>query len=121
MLVGVLVAGCGGTSAAMSHRLQLTALYVVDHNGAQPTGAAALTAYAGPFEKILAGCKTNANDLTNLAMQLSEKASAVGGRNVTNLQMLEAIALRIVWSPAHPHGCGYIYNLEEANMETGQP
>ena len=119
-----LTAGCGGgggSGQALPNHAQVLSLYVIDHNGAQPRSDAALAPYSAPFEKILGGCKTNPNDLTNLAIQLAEKASDAGARTVTNLEMLRAIALRIVWPPSKPHGCGYIFNLEEAHMETGVP
>jgi hypothetical protein len=112
--------GCGSRDG-LPYRSQLLSLYVIDHNGGQPASNAVLVAYSKPFEKILGGCRINADDLTNLAIQLAEKSSDVGARTVTNLEMLRAIALRIVWPSSDPHGCGYIFNLEEAHMETGVP
>jgi hypothetical protein len=126
--VGVcaILVACGSAAAAdlmsgaPTHD-QLMALYVIDHNGGQPQSGAALSPYVQPFEKILASCRIGSDDLTNLALNLAEKSSYVGGRNVTSLQMLQAIARRITWPSTDRQGCGYIYNLAEAHMETGGP
>jgi hypothetical protein len=118
--LGLLVAGCGG-SARPSDYHQLDALYVIDHNGGNPSSDAALTPYEQPFQRVLAGCRIDADGLTNETIALAEKASDVGGRVVTNLGMLRAIARRITWPLSEPHGCGYIYNVAEAHMETGGP
>jgi hypothetical protein len=119
-LFGMLASASAATPEAPTLN-ELTAMYVIDHNGGQPASRAALAAYVQPFKKILAGCRILPDDLTNLALQLAEKSSYVGGRNVTSLQMLQAIARRITWPSSDPHGCGYIYNLAEAHMETGGP
>jgi hypothetical protein len=113
-------AAADATSGAPTHD-QLTALYVIDHSGGQPSSGSALAPYVQPFEKILASCRIGSDDLTNLALNLAEKSSYVGGRNVTSLQMLRAIARRITWPSTDRQGCGYIYNLAEAHMETGGP
>ncbi len=99
---------------------QMTALYVIDHNGANPRSDAALLVYSRPFQKILASCRTNADDLTDNVLALADKASSLGGRYVTSLDMLRAIARRIAWTNEHK-GCGYIYNLAEAYQEAGHP
>jgi hypothetical protein len=119
-LCAALGAGCGAAGAPRNYH-QLDALYVIDHNGGNPEPGSALTPYAQSFEKVLAGCRTNPDDLTNETIALAEKASDVGGRMVTNLAMLRAIARRITWPLGVLHGCGYIYNLAEAHMEAGGP
>ncbi len=114
------LAGCGASSLPRNYH-QLDALYVIDHNGGNPKADSALAPYARAFQKVLAGCRTNPDDLTNETIALAEKSSDVGGRLVTNLAMLRAIARRITWPLSVPHGCGYIYNLAEAHMEAGGP
>jgi hypothetical protein len=118
--LALLVAACGGATQMRDFQ-QLDALYVIDHNGGNPASDAALGPYALAFGKVLVGCKTDADDLTNRTIDLAEKASDLGGRNVTNLEMLRAIARRITWPSGTPHGCGYVYNLAEAHMEAGGP
>ena len=113
------LSGCGGGGVA-DHQ-QLNALYVIDHNGANPKNDAALSTYSTAFEKILAGCRINPDDLTNETIALAEKSSDLGGRTVTNLAMLRAIARRILWPASKPQGCGYVFNLAEAHMEAGGP
>ena len=118
-LCGVLC-GCAAGGGVANHE-QLTALYVIDHNGADPRNDAALATYSTSFVKILGGCRINPDTLTNETIALAEKSSDVGGRNVTNLAMLRAIARRIAWPASKPEGCGYIFNLAEAHMEAGGP
>ena len=119
LLGAAAVAGCGAALPRDYH--QLDALYVIDHNGGNPKADSALDPYARSFQKVLAACRTNPDDLTNETIALAEKASDVGGRLVTNLAMLRAIARRITWPLSVPHGCGYIYDLAEAHMEAGGP
>jgi hypothetical protein len=108
-------------SAAMPDHHQMVALYVIDHNGDTPVSDAVLVAYAQPFQKILEGCRINVDDLTNRVLDLADQAGWNGGRTVTSLEMLRAIARRISWPLTMQRGCGYIYNLAEAHMETGGP
>ena len=44
---------------------------------------------------------------------------SLGGRKVTALTMLQAIARRVNWSA--PKNCEYVYNLAEAHAENGDP
>ena len=118
-VAALLAAAACAAAASMPHHHQMTALYVIDHNGANPRDDAVLVAYSRPFEKILVGCRINVDDLTNMALQLADKASVNGGRVVTSLDMLRAIARRISWRGVR--GCGYIYNLAEARQEAGNP
>ena len=53
-----------------------------------------------------------------MTINLSDQASEVGGRNVTTLQMVNAIARRISWRT--PHGCGDVYDVAEAHVEGGE-
>ena len=121
LAVCALSVGCGAAAAKLPHYHQVDALYVIDHAGANPRTDTALVPYSRAFEKVLASCRTNANDLTNVAIALAEKASDLGGRTVTNLEMLQAIARRISWPESSPHGCGFIDDLAEAHMEAGGP
>jgi hypothetical protein len=113
----VALAGCGGSVAAMPDRQQMVALYVVDHNGLTPRADTVLVPYSSPFQFVLARCVTNANDLTNLVFAIAEKAADVGGHPVSNLQTLDALASLTTWRSSVPHGCGYIDDVAEAQLE----
>lgn len=125
VVVGALVVAlCGlaagsAAAASMPNHHQMTALYVIDHNGKSPKSDVSLRVYSRPFQKILGGCRIGADDLTDMALNLAEQASYGGARNVTSLQMLQAIARRIVWKGFRP--CGSIYNDAEAHQEAGDP
>jgi hypothetical protein len=125
--VTVVVAVCAllppyaSAGTGMPDHHQMVALYVIDHNGDTPVSDAVLVAYSQPFQKILGGCRTKVDDLTNRVLALADQAGWNGGRTVTSLEMLQAIARRISWPPGAPRGCGYVYNLAEAHMETGGP
>ena len=108
-------------AAAMPNRHQVSALYVIDHNGTNPASEASLLPYSQAMERILARCRVTVDDLTNRVLALAEQASVVGGRDVSSLQMLRAIARRLSWGPSRQYGCGYVFNLAEAHMETGGP
>lgn len=115
-----LLAATSGTAkgaVSMPNRDEVHALYVMDHYGRDPRSDADLLVYLKPFQRILAGCRTSVEALTNRMLDLSDQASINGGRIVTNLQMLESIARRITWRT--PKGCGYIYNVAEAYREAG--
>ena len=104
----------------MPHHHQVEALYVIDHRGQNPRGDGDLVPYSRPFQKILSGCAIGVDDLTNMAIHLSDQASTVGGRNVTSLQMLKSIARRVTWHAPH-RACRHIYNLAEGHLEAGDP
>ena len=101
----------------MAHKQQMQALYVIDHNGKNPVAPTELLAYARPFQKILVSCNMSVDVLTNRMIYLAEKASEVGARNITNLDMLESVARRITWS--RPQNCSYVINLPEGHLEAG--
>ncbi len=111
----VVASAAGG--GVLPDRHLVNVLYVYDHNGRDAPSDLALAPYSNPFEKILGACRTGAGALTMIAINLSDQASEVGGRNVTTLQMLNAIARRISWRT--PHGCGYVYDVAEAHVEGG--
>jgi hypothetical protein len=101
----------------MPDRQQMVALYVVDHNGMRPRADAVLLPYVSAFQFVLARCVTNPNDLTNLVLTIAEKAAEGGGHQVSNLQTLDALASLTTWRPSVPHGCGYVDDLAEAQLE----
>jgi hypothetical protein len=113
----VALAGCGGSVATMPDRQQVVALYVVDHDGLQPRADAVLIPYSSAFQFVLARCVTNANDLTNLVIAIAEKATEGGGHMVSNLQTLDALASLTTWRASTPHGCGYIDDVAESQLE----
>ena len=112
------MAGSAAAANVFPNQQRLTALYVVDHNGSSPQAAVALGPYSSAFQRILGACRTGPDALTMLAINLSEQASEVGARNVTNLMMLQAIAHHITWRS--PINCSFIYSLSEAHLENGQ-
>jgi hypothetical protein len=127
-LAGMLVAlyallpGYATAGGAMPNHQQMVALYVIDHDGTTPTSVADLVAYSQPFERILGGCRIGVDDLTNRVLDLVQWADYDSDSNdITSLAMLHAIASRIIWSASTPHGCGYIYDLAEAQLGTIGP
>jgi len=110
------VPGAPGTPQ-MPDQEQMNALYVIDHNGKNPVDPTELLAYSRPFQKILGSCRVSVDALTNRMIYLADKASEVGARNVTSLDMLESVARRITWTTEK--SCGYVMNLAEGNLEAG--
>ena len=106
-------------SAQLQYKHEVGALYVIDHHGKNPPSVSALVAYSTPFVKIMASCKITVDDNTNLMIQLADKASVLGGRIVTSLQMLQAVARRIDWTGKR--FCWNVYDDAEGRMETGGP
>lgn len=113
----VALAGCGASGVVMPDRQQMISLYVLDHDGLNPRADTVLVPYASAFQFVLARCITNANDLTNLVIAIAEKAADVGGHPVSNLQTLDALAALTTWRSSEPHGCGYVDDLAEAQLE----
>jgi hypothetical protein len=118
LLTAALIAVSVASAAPMPNKHEVNALYVIDHQGKNPIDPTELIAYSMPFQKILGGCKMGVTYLTNEMIQLANKASEVGARNVTSLQMMQSIARRITWK-AHK-ACGTIMNLAEGHLEAGQ-
>ena len=54
-----------------------------------------------------------------VAINVSDQASEGDGRLLTTLKTLQAIARRISWQG--PRACGYLYEVAEAHLESGQP
>jgi hypothetical protein len=113
----LLAASAAPAAPQLPNRQQVSALYVIDHNGRSPVDPTELLAYSRPFLKILNGCRTSVDGLTNQMIYLADKASEVGARNVTSLDMLESIARRITWTTQK--SCGYVMNLAEGHLEAG--
>jgi hypothetical protein len=107
-------------SAQMKFRHEITALYVYDHNGASPPNAVPLLPYSTAFVKIIDHCIVTPEDNTNLMIHLSDQATELGGRNVTTLKMLQAIARRINWS-GPKIVCWDVFDNAEGHAEAGQP
>jgi hypothetical protein len=105
--------------AHLRYKHEVGALYVIDHHGKNPSGAIDLVPYSTAFVKIMAACKITVEDNTNLMWQLADKASVLGGRRVSSLQMLQAVARRIDWTGKRP--CWNVYDDAEGHMETGGP
>ena len=113
------LAAAGAARGAVPHRHLVDVLYVYDHNGREAPSDLALAPYAHPFERILGGCTTGPGDLTMVAINVSDQASEGGGRLVTTLQTLKAIARRITWQGTR--ACGSVYVVAEAHLEGGEP
>jgi hypothetical protein len=105
--------------ANLQYKHEVGALYVIDHHGKNPRGAVDLLPYSTAFVKIMAACKITVEDNTNLMWQLADKASVLGGRHVSSLQMLQAVARRIDWTGKR--FCWNVYDDAEGHMETGGP
>jgi hypothetical protein len=117
--IALTAAAAGPAWGAVPHRHLVDVLYVYDHNGRDAPSDLALAAYTHPFERILGGCTTGPGALTMVAIDVSDHASEGGGRLVTTLQTLKAIARRITWQGPRP--CGFVYDDAEAHLESGQP
>ena len=104
----------------MSYRHEVTALYVYDHNGANPSSDVELLPYSKPFSKILGSCLITAEENANIMIHLSDKATELGGRRVTTLKMLEAIARRIDWTKPRIY-CWNVFDQAEGHAEAGAP
>lgn len=98
---------------------QLRAMYVIDHSGSDPANAAALVAYAQPYVAILGSCSITPVNLANLVLNLAEQASVNGGREVTNLDMLQTMAESLSWASLDHHRCVWVFDVAEAAAETG--
>jgi hypothetical protein len=106
-------------TARLQYRHEVEALYVIDHHGKRPASPVQLLPYSTAFTKIMGACMISAEDNTNLMIQLSDKATVLGARNVTSLGMLQAVARRIDWHGKRP--CWSVYDDAEGHMETGGP
>jgi hypothetical protein len=101
------------------NRHQLGALYAVDHPRDPTANDSQLLPYSKAFERIHVSCDVNIDVLPTLVIDLSDKASELGGRNVTALAMMHAIERRIAW-----HGrrdCTSVFDDAEGHMEAGGP
>jgi hypothetical protein len=107
-------------ASLMKFRHEITALYVYDHRGASPRSDVELLAYSDAFTKIIDHCIVTAEDNTNLMIHLSDQATEVGGRNVTTLKMLQAIARRIDWR-GPKIVCWDVFDNAEGHAEAGLP
>jgi hypothetical protein len=106
-------------AAQLQYQHEVGALYVIDHDGKNPPSEVELLPYSKAFVTIMAACKISAEDNTNLMWQLADKASVLGARHVTSLQMLQAVARRIDWKGKRV--CWTVYDDAEGHMETGGP
>jgi hypothetical protein len=106
-------------AAQVQYKHEVGALYVIDHDGKNAASAVQLVPYSNAFVKIMAACKITAEDNTNLMIHLADKASVLGARQVTSLQMLQAVARRIDWTGKR--FCWKVYDDAEGHMETGGP
>ena len=113
----LLAASAAPAARQMPDKQQMSALYVIDHNGKNPVDPTELLAYSRPFQKILGSCRTSVDLLTNQMIYLADKASEVGARTITSLDMLESVARRITWTTQK--SCDYVMNLAEGNLEAG--
>jgi hypothetical protein len=114
-LCGAAPPGSGATSLPNHH--QVEALFVIDHDGTSPRSDVELLPYSTTFQKILGGCYVGPDALTMNAINLADKASAIGARHVTALMILKSIAVRVTW--VQKRGCHYVYDLAEARRENG--
>jgi len=110
------------TSAAalMRFRHEITALYVYDHRGGSPKSDVELLPYSDTFAKLIDHCIVTPEDTANLMIHLSDQATEVGGREVTTLKMLQAVARRINWT-SPKIVCWDVFDNAEGHAEGGQP
>ena len=59
-------------------------------------------------------------DNANLMIHLSDQATELGGRTVTTLKMLQAVARRINWTKPKII-CWDVFDNAEGHAEAGQP
>jgi len=115
---GALCAQAVAAKPKIAHRHELSALFTLD-KGWRPVSDWDLAPYSNHFHKILGSCRINAESLTNTVLWLSDKASDLGHRIVTNLMMLKAITRRITWTGRMP--CQQTFDNAEGHMEAGGP
>jgi hypothetical protein len=120
LLAASLCGLCAATASAkpLQHRHELSALFYLD-KGWRPVSDYDLGPYDVTLHRILGACKIGAEQLTNTTIHLADKAGYQGGRRVTNLMMLKAIARRITWT--RPTSCVHTFNIAEGYMENGGP
>jgi hypothetical protein len=106
-------------STLIVNRHEATSLYIFDHHGRNPGSDVDVVTYSDQFKKILASCRITLTDLPTTMIELSEKASEVGGRYVSTLMMMKAVARRIDWKGRAE--CTPTFDNAEGHMEAGGP
>jgi hypothetical protein len=107
-------------SALIANRHEVSALYVIDHQGLNPRDDTVILPYSKAFQKILASCTIGAEDLTNAMIELAAKASELGARHVSSLMMMNAVTRRITWAKQRI-ACWSTFDDAEGHMENGGP
>ncbi|HEY4348686.1 MAG TPA: hypothetical protein VGM80_13945 [Gaiellaceae bacterium] len=102
------------------YRPEVSALYVIDHQGIRPPDDIPLVSYSKEFQRIIGSCRVSREFLTNTMIELADKASELGARNVTSLMMMKAITRRITWAGRRSL-CLDTFDNAEGHMETGGP
>jgi len=118
--VAAVAAGCGGGGGGADDENSrvsgpVAALYVTDHDGAEPPDHG-LVPYETAFRRIRAGCEISAEELANRVLHLADSASKGSGLNVTNLQALRAVASRVGTAR---HDCTSVLVTTEALLGGG--
>ncbi len=111
----LLVAGCGGGNEPERAAGPVAVLFVIDHLGADPAPGT-LVPYARAFRRVRAGCTIGAGALANRVMHVSEQATAGSGTQITNLDVLQALAREVGTAPQN---CDKLFITVEARLEGG--
>lgn len=114
VLALAVTAAAGAAPAPLQHRAELVRLYARDHAGGKPAADGDLKPYATPYGELLARCTLAPGDLTGAATSLAGQVAAAGGKPVTTLSMLQALARRVTWS--RPRSCWKTFFSVEAAL-----
>src|SRR5262249_9046979 len=95
----IAVAACGGgKSDSVRATDALTGLYVIDHDGASPSGAD-LAPYQASFVVLRRSCTGSPEDLASALQDIATKASNGSGTTITSLQAMRAVVRYLQQNP----------------------
>ena len=110
-------AGCGGgDDEAVTTTDALTGLYVIDHDGVDPTGGA-LGPYETAFAAIRKECDGPVEELASSIQTLSFEASNGSGTFISNLEALRGVARYLDANPQESGDCGGIFVGVQAYLQ----
>lgn len=92
-ILGILasaVSGCGGTATDEPSE-EVVSLYVLDHDGANPTEHV-IAPYVKAFLDLQQVCEGTEDELANSTLKTATDATNGSGREVTSLEVMRAVA-----------------------------
>ena len=117
IVLALAVSGCGGGESDADRATgALTALYVIDNDGANPAGNR-LGPYETLFGKLRADCEGSVEDLAGSVQDMASEASNGSGTRVTNLEAMQALVSYLKRNPQPTEDCAGIFVGVEAYLE----